>query len=279
MNIQSMKGLGDNIYQRAFIKNAGQDVYLDTPWPELYHDLPHVHFVQPQTKLRTQAKNVRRNRMMKWERMPRGPLRSIRYGAEGIYAGMAKSFGWQAAPMDLPDFGPSPVNGQYIVVRPVTVRAEWAAQARNPLPEYVAEAARLARERGFRVISVADIEPGKEWALDPMPNYDIAFHSGELSVSELLALVQCAAGVIGGIGWIVPAGMASGTPTLAICGGQGGYNHPQKLTQGWQAVGNVAFCEPDHLCMCTQRDHSCSKLISGFTEKAARWLDEIAKGI
>lgn len=275
MIIRGMQGLGDNIYQRAFIKNAGHDVYLDTPWPELYHDLPHVHFVQPQTKLRTQAKNVRRNRMMKWERMPRGPLRPIRYSAEGVYAGMAKSFGWQAALMDLPDFGSSPVAGKYIVVRPVTLRAEWRADSRNPLPEYIASAAAEVRRRGWKVVSVADLEPGKEWALDPLPPADVQFHSGELDVARLMALVQNASAVIGGIGWIVPAAMAAKVPAWIVCGGQGGFNAPELITAGFDS-SCLTFSVPDNFCRCTQKHHHCDKSIANYDDQFARWADRHA---
>ena len=46
MIVRGMKGLGDNIYQRAFVKRLPGPVYLETPWPELYEDLPGVKFVR-----------------------------------------------------------------------------------------------------------------------------------------------------------------------------------------------------------------------------------------
>ena len=57
----SMKGLGDNIYQRAFVKEyvkKHRNISLDTPWPEIYKDIPNVNFIRPQTNLRTQSKNI-----------------------------------------------------------------------------------------------------------------------------------------------------------------------------------------------------------------------------
>src|SRR5665213_2628659 len=58
--IKSMHGLGDNINQRAFIKELGRECYLDTPWPSLYADLPFVKIVKCDTMLRTQVKNIKR---------------------------------------------------------------------------------------------------------------------------------------------------------------------------------------------------------------------------
>ena len=58
--IRGMQGLGDNVYQRAFIKSLvkSKEVLLETPWPEIYEDLPNIKFIKPQTKLRTQKKSL-----------------------------------------------------------------------------------------------------------------------------------------------------------------------------------------------------------------------------
>ena len=55
--IAGMMGLGDNIYQRSFIKLLDGDIYLRTPWPEIYKDLRNVFPVKSETILRTQRKN------------------------------------------------------------------------------------------------------------------------------------------------------------------------------------------------------------------------------
>ena len=228
MNVIGMLGLGDNIYQRAYIKAIREPVYLQTPWPELYRDLSHVRPVRPDTKLRTQAKNLRRYNG--WSVMPRGHLVRVAYGREGILPGMGRCFRTPPAEMDLPDFGPAPVDGPYVVVRPVTVRAEWRADTRNPLPEYIAQAAAAMRMRGFKVVSVADLADGAEWALEPLPVADVQYHAGELQVEQLLALVQGASAVIGGIGWLLPAAIAAKVPAWIVCGGQGGFTPSPKTT-------------------------------------------------
>lgn len=273
MLIAGMKGLGDNIYQRAFIKALKGDVWLETPWPELYKDMPHVHFVRPTTRLRTQAKNI--NRHARWAAMPRGHRVDVAYGRAGIINGMSRCFTVKPKDFDLPDFGASQVQGDYVVVRPVTLRAEWRADTRNPLPEYVADAAAAARARGYKVVSVADLVPEKEWALDPLPVADVTFHSGELDVSQLMALLIGAKVVIGGIGWIVPAAIAAKVPALILCGGNGGFNAPELITDPSMDLQKIEFLVPDNFCRCVQKQHNCDKRISGYDKRLADWLDRL----
>lgn len=276
MFIGSMKGLGDNLFQRAFVKRLAkeQNIWIDTPWPEIYADLPNVFFVKSETSLRTQKKNV--NRHSKWSKVPPGvPYRKISYGKEGIIPCMIRCFGLEPAGLDLPPLPPSPVGNDYIVVRPVTVRKEWRADTRNPLPQYVAQAASEARRRGYRVVSIADLQEGEEWALDPLPPADIEFHKGELNVEQLLSLVANAKAVIGGIGWIVPAAIAAKTNALIICGGQGGFNHPDLITDKQMDLSRIEFVLPDRFCKCTFKIHHCDKVISNYEQRIANWFDRL----
>ena len=270
MIIHAMRGLGDSLYSRAFIKNLPGQLYVDTPWPELLADLPNVHFIRPQTTLRTQAKNIARH--TNWILPPgRQPTRQIRYGAEGIIPGMTACFGVAPAEFDLPPLPSSPVEGRYVVVRPVTVRSEWRADTRNPEPIYIAEAAVLAKMRGYKVISVADLQDGQEWTVGDLPPSDIQFHKGELPVEQLLALVKGAAAVIGGIGWVVPAALCAKVPAWIVCGGQGGYNAPELITPKGQK--NITFAVPDNFCRCRLKQHTCNKEIKNYDAKLANWAD------
>lgn len=273
MIVKGMKGLGDNIYQRAFVKKLQGLVYLETPWPELYEDLKGVNFVRAETPLRTQTKNMALQDAARWVAAPRDTTVSVQYGTAGIVPGMRRCFGVTPGAFDLPDFGPSPVAGRYMVVRPATVRAEWVAEARNPLTMYIAEAAEAARAAGYRVISVADLEPGKEWAVGKLPPADEVYHGGEFNVRQLLALIQGAAAVIGGIGWILPAAIAMKAPAWIICGGQGGFNAPELITdEKYMDLSRIRFAVPDNLCRCRQRQHNCDKRIKNHASDFADWL-------
>lgn len=270
MIIHGMRGLGDNLFMRPFIKALPKPVYLDTPWPEIYGGIEGVHFLKPQTNLRTQAKNIARH--SSWLMPPaKQPARHIRYGAEGIIPGMIASFGVMPGEFDLPPLPPSPETGKYVVVRPATVRSEWRADTRNPLPMYIAEAVMHASARGYKVISVADLVDGVEWIVGDAPYADVQYYKGELPVEQLLALVANASAVIGGIGWLVPAALSAKVPAWIICGGQGGYNAPELITLKGQT--SITFAVPDNFCRCRLKIHSCDKRISDYGSKLAQWAD------
>lgn len=270
MLIYNHRGLGDNLYERAFVKNLPKPVYLDTPWPEIYGGIDGVHFIRPQTTLRTQAKNIARH--TNWILPPgRQPTRQIRYGVEGIIPGMTACFGVAPAEFDLPPLPPSPVEGRYVVVRPVTVRSEWRADTRNPDPWYIQLATTEAVRRGYKVVSVADLQDGQEWLVGSEPPAHVQFHKGELPVEQLLALVKGAAAVIGGIGWLVPAALCAKIPAWIVCGGQGGYNAPELITAKGQT--NITFAVPDNFCRCRLKQHGCDKRISNYDEQLAAWAD------
>lgn len=274
MIIHGMLGLGDNLYERAFIKALPKPVYLSTPWPSLFSDIPDVHFIRPQTTLRTQQKNIARH--TNWILPPgRQPTRQIRYGGEGIIPGMTACFGVAPAEFDLPPLPPSPVEGRYVVVRPVTVRSEWRADTRNPSPWYIALAAVAAMDRGYKVVVVADLQDGQEWLVgDHPPPADVYYLKGELPVEQLLALVKGAAAVIGGIGWIVPAALCAKVPAWIVCGGQGGYNAPELITPKGQT--NITFAVPDNFCRCRQKIHNCNKEIKNYDAQLASWFDGLS---
>ncbi len=266
-----MMGLGDGIFQRAFVKSY-PGAYLETPWPELYSDLD-VKCVRPDTQLRTQAKNIGRH--SQWHAPASGGMLRIAYHREPIVQGMRKCFRVNPKEFDLPDFGSPPVEGRYVMVRPATVRAEWRADTRNPLPEYIASASAEIRRRGWKVVSVADLEEGKEWALGELPPADMRFHRGELRVTQLLSLLQHADAVIGGIGWIVPAAIAAKVPAWIICGGQGGFNSPEHITDPVMDLSRIAFAVPDNFCRCTLKQHTCDKRIADHDARFAAWADRL----
>lgn len=284
--VRGMRGLGDNIYQRQFVRalvaeNPGRPVYINTPWPELYDDLP-VRFVRADTTLRTQARNVAAQHPDRWSPPPRNPrILSIGYGTGHLASGsildaMRTQFRVDPAPFDLPAFPrfASTSGRPLALVRPVTARREWLNTARNPDPAHVAAvAAWLADE--FEVVSVADIADGAEWAVGELPPAARRFHAGELGIREMLGLVQSAAVVVGGVGWIVPAAIAAGVRLFCILGGQGGHNAPEKITDPERmSLANARFAEPDNYCRCVDMRHACDKRNSRLREQFAAFRGE-----
>jgi hypothetical protein len=275
MIIKGMFGLGDNVYQRAFVKNLPKPVYLETSWPQFYQDIDGVEFIRPDVRLRTQLKNVERLPPDVWTKKQKYVIghntQRIFYGGNGILNGMQSTFRCAPGRIDMPDFGPSIVEGKYAMIRPVTIRKEWQNEARAPLPQYINEAMQILRDEGYTLVSVADIQDDAEWLVGEYIDADIEFHKGELSVEQLMALSANAAVVVGGVGWIVPVGVAYNVPTWVIGGGHGAFNHPDLLLPKNQSH-KVAFVLPDKYCRCREHHHKCNKVITDHAKKFTDWL-------
>lgn len=287
--IQGMRGLGDNLFQRPFVRAACErraNVYLETPWPELYADLP-VRPVATATPLRTQALNEARQPAALWSTPPAAvELRRFSYGHGALRRGSIVQALERTVPLgrtpfafDLPPLGPSPAietGGKPLaLVRPVTVRREWRNPARNPRPEYLAEIAGSLMAT-HHVVCVAHLAAGEEWLDGPLPPHHQALIAGELDVRQLLALVRAAAVAVGGVGWLVPAAIAAGTPAFIILGGQGGHNGPAKITDPRMNLTRLGYATPDRFCGCDQMGHRCDKRISNLPAQWAAFRQRVA---
>ena len=271
--IPAWHGLGDNVYLRPFVKGAveaGEDVYLQTPWPQLFSDLD-VRCVRPEPRYRTQQKNVEAQPDGVWHDPPAdAQLVTPRIsGACGsISGGIAYSSPWavRSDAFDLPSFlkvGLAAYPVRKAVVRPNVVRKEWENPARNPDPRYLAKAVELLKRSHF-VISVADVSDGEEWIDGPLSDADHVSHQGELSVERLFALIEHADVVVGGVGFILPVAISYGTPAIIIGGGNGGHNAPERLVGYGMDGSRVRWIMPDDYCRCLAYEHDCAKDISDF---------------
>lgn len=175
---------------------------------------------------------------------------------------------------DLPPLGPSPVRSEapIAVVRPVMRRLEWDNEARNPRPEYIEHIAGDLKARGYAVICICDMTPGREWlANGVMPPCNVALTHGELTVRQLLATVRDAAVVVGGVGWIVPAAIALGTPTFVVLGGNGLMNAPEKIVDPRMDARHIGFAMPEEYCRCQDMHHQCNKSIPDLDNQWQNW--------
>ena len=285
--IRGMRGLGDNINQRAFINELEFPVFLDTPWPELYSDLRHVSFVNCETPLRTQQKNLKRQPPNLFVPIPTKDYSELKvqYGSRDLSQGsILKKLSWIFGGIKPTDFGLPPFNPPHwlfkpgfmppiAIIRPVTVRKEWAAVSRNPDPIYIYKTAVLLINAGFTVISICDLEEGKEWLVGEEPPAHAKFHHGELNVEELLGLCRCADVLVGGHGWLTHAALAYRKQMLVVMGGFGGDNSPEKVADpNFLDPSNLTFVVPDNFCLCQVMTHNCDKKISNFDEKVLKWI-------
>lgn len=292
--VEGMRGLGDNIYQRAVLARSDRPVILMTPWPQLFTDLDHVDCVRPFAhKLRTQRKNEMATPDELWSGVRvahSSPRLKLHYGKKELAAGqtilrsLELGFGTipNAAPiaMDLPPIDAKRLRGKIkakgkpiAMIRPVTIRREWKNESRAPRPEYIVEiAARLMRTH--HVVVVGDVSPGAEWLVGDMPPHHQAFMKGELDVLDLLALMTIASVNVGGVGWIVPAAMATKTPTFVVLGGNGGCNSPTVITDKRIKAPALGFARPSRFCPCGDMAHRCNKDIPDLIGTFERWAEK-----
>lgn len=288
LHVKGFGGLGDQVYQRPLVRHLARErgeLWLSTPYPELYGDLLGVNPVLWRAmKLRCQAKNMEMTPPDVWRQVPdaRAERISISYGGHfprrGILTEMEESARTRIKDFqfDLPDFGPTSAGrGGYAVIRPASVRTEWTNHARNPDPAYLAEAAQLLRQHGLQVICVGDIDGAEEVLVGEMPPADAYFVRGELTTRELFGLIQHAAVVVGGVGWLLPTAMAYRTPAVIIGGGLGRHNDPSLLTDPRMGERPIRFLSPDPYCRCGDLRHCCVKAIPDFAGQLERALDAL----
>lgn len=271
IRVRGMLGLGDNLYQRSVLKLMGS-LELETPWPQLYGDLP-IKCIKPHTTLRTQKKNIDRKDAV-WHKSTASRQIQLGYDQRGsILESLFNSVGMPAP--DVIDMSGPPTGAarsDVIVVRPATIRNEWRADSRNPQPEYISKVVDALKTE-FTIVSVADLSSGHEWAVGALPFAHETFHAGELKVEELLKLVDGAAGTVGGVGWITPASIAYKTPHLCLFGGWGAANGPQRIFDKRIDASTVVQAIPDNFCMCNNKLHSCGKKITKLDDYIELFYD------
>lgn len=284
LHIIGMQGLGDNIFQRAFIRTLSEqwDIYLETSWPEFYADLS-IKPVKPTTRLRTQLKNVNRTRGPWWPKpaVHRKQTKVITYvealrTGRSIINGMEHAFGISLPPLfDLPPLpAPSIINTDkpLAFVRPVSVRSEWYNEARNPKPEYIAQIIEALRPT-HHIVLVADVQDGAEYFVGSPPKGDSEFIRGELPAMQMLALLGASDIVVGGVGFIIPAAIALKKKCFIILGGQGGHNAPRVVTDPRLDCSRIGFAMPKDFCQCTNMRHRCVKEIPDLLQQFSNFRD------
>lgn len=276
--VQGMHGLGDNLHQRAVVAALSRkhEVWLDTPWPCLYHDMPEVRLVSNGSKLRTQAKNVAREAEKFTRERPPASAKVLRVAytpdevrkAGSVLAAMAKHCGVRPGDFSLPirpewesradslieQWGTSkPI----MLYRPLVERTEWGGcRTRNPDRDAYRDIFEAIRDRFF-VVSVADLAPGKEWMVSHPVEADVEYHKGELDIELLAAVVARSALVFTPPGFAVVLSQAVGTPVISIFGG---YENAKSFLGGAHLAPYLGI-DPIKPCECFSHSHACQKKI------------------
>lgn len=291
MLISGMHGLGDNLHQRSIVREFLKrgEVWLETPWPSVYHDLEGLHLVRPRTTLRTQAKNAQRE-AAKYERQYRGGAATLkvwyrphevrRHGS--VLAAMSASCGvtlgdftmpvpesWRAQALShIPGWdGVKPL----LFYRPLVERTEWGGcGARNPDREAYAQILESLRD-AFYVVSIADLVPGKEWIVSQPIGADTELHAGELSFEALAGMASLASLVYCSPGFAVILAQSVGTPSICVFGG---YENSTSFAGGAQFAPYLGI-DPVKPCDCFSHSHACQKHIDiqAAKERARTFID------
>lgn len=273
--VNGPEGFGDTIYMRAALRRLAESweaVYVRTPWPQVFHDIPKIRPVRPHALFyRTQNVNVAAVDPGIWHYPAPGlPEKMAAYGLDHFRAGtnIMAAFMQTLRVSDPVDFSlkvdPSwepewlkDVPRPFGVVHPASVRREWMNPARNPRPEYL-QAVIDSRPDvhwisvGFNVADVEWYEGG------PLRGISRNFDKGELSPTQLLAVLARADMAVSAPCWMIPAAAALRTPHFCIFGGM---MSPQlvldkRMGHRTKTVSPVPFCN------CLQNDHNCNKSIS-----------------
>lgn len=272
-----MHGLGDNIHQRAIMNKLRPhyDIWLETSWPVIYHDMPDVKLLKKSSGLRTQTKNSDRenhrfsppigcyDRNLKiWYR----PDDVRRHG--GVLSAMMNNC--QVSPQepdyDFPTLKEWRLAAHHIIkawntdkpiliYRPLIIRKEWGGcERRNPDIETYYELLKSIRDKFF-VVSVADTVDGVEWIVSKDIEADIEFHHGELPIEILSALVEQAELTYNSPGFMSILSKSVGTPNICVFGG---YENSKSFSAGSSPYLGI---DPINSCQCFSHTHSCDKRI------------------
>jgi hypothetical protein len=241
--LKGMHGLGDNLHQRAIIRQLlpQYDLWLESSWVAPYVDLvgQGLKVVRKETPLRTQTKNAEREAKqfhparpsalyMQNRRIYYGPDDVRRHG--GVLAAICANVRVNYAEADFRLPVPSAwlkradeliaswqPTKPILIYRPLVDRAEWSNPARNP---DVADYGRIfdsIREKFF-VISIADLVDRVEWMVSPDVSADVTLHRGELEFEVMAALFKRAALVFCSPGFAVILAQAVETPVISVFG-------------------------------------------------------------
>lgn len=273
MIVQGMLGLGDNIHQRAVIKQLmeKQHITLATPWPQVYHDLvgDRLSLTPVDTRLRTQAKNVARSKSL-YDGRAHVSGHRIWYSHQqirqcgGFLAAMcdnsripigdfsmtAKSAWVEKARSMVPSAG-KPI----LVYRPLVSRKEWMGCAqRNPDAVAYTGILQSIRDEYF-VVSIADVQAGVEWIESPDIHADLELHHGELDTETLIGMTAIADMVFCAPGFMLVMAQALRKRMIAVFGG-----HESARLYAHGYAENL-FIEPVSPCECFDKYHKCDKRI------------------
>jgi len=290
--LRGMHGMGDNIHQRAVVRQKMEtyDVYLTGSSALIYHDLipQGLKVVKVPTPLLYQSQNAVRSEedRLFWKGLvpkssPENLQQQIWYQSDrvnrlgSVLAAMCEttkvSFERADFSLPIPDSWYDRMfkkivhrwNGKPILLyRPLIERSDWGGcRARNPDPKAYYELFQSIRGGDkFYVISLARLSPSQEW-ISPISipiKADLEFHQpNDLHFEELAALYSIASLSYSSPGFAAPLAQSVGTPNVVVFGG---FEKPFSFTGGSRHAPHLSI-GPKDACGCWRHNHDCPKQI------------------
>ena len=243
--LNGMHGLGDNLHERAIVRELmrGHDLWLKTSWPQLFWDLPELHLVPLKSPIPWMARNEIRTAALYGRTVAppgskvvsNGYLSRMRPGNRvSVLQTMADVCGvplgagdfrlpvapqWRAkAEAVLTDGRPLMIYRPLVAISEVNRESARAKIARNPDFEAYHALFSAIRDQYF-VVSIADTTQVSECLIGPPIKADAEFHHGELDIETIIALTASAALVFTSPCFMTVLAQAVSTPLICIFGG------------------------------------------------------------
>lgn len=273
-----MHGFGDDLHQRAIVRELMREneVWLRTPFPQLYWDMPHLHLLRLNSPIAWMAKNEARCAGLFGSAQPPAGTRTMSNGylskmprrGSSVLGIMAEVCGvpvgdfrmpiapeWAAKADELlarlAPKKPLLIYRPLIAINEANTGMARAKVARNPdLDAYHALIAGI-RDRYF-VISVADVTTGYERLVGTPIEADAEFHHGELDFETIAALFARAALVYTSPCFATVLAQAAGAPMICVFGG---FECKDSFAPGAR-YSPCCFIEPVKPCACWS--HGCT---------------------
>ncbi|QKC83266.1 methyltransferase domain-containing protein [Mesorhizobium sp. NZP2077] len=278
LTVLSMYGIGDNLHQRAVLRELMKthDVELQTYYTSMFHDLeaeglkvtlvagkldPRINDRGNTTAARKPVRSHDRKIGYDHAATKRhGTLLAAMFGSVGLPVPERPDFSlpvkpeWrEAARALIGDTSGKPI----MVYRPIVINATWSAPARSPDPAAYAALYGAIKDRFFTVSVCNLTQKGEEIVGEEQPA-DLKLHHGEADFETLAGLFAEAALVFGNAGFTPILAQAVGTPNIVVYGGNESYRFTNIV--GAHLAPTLPI-EPVKPCECFDRHHKCDKTI------------------
>jgi hypothetical protein len=284
MLVKTMTGIGDAFAARptlmAIARKYGKEVFVETPWPEVFADIIGEHnFVKPQPNIECARRNIAETEtpwhcggvagekiQLSYSLYPRCDSIPVQI------ANSARRF-ISAANVDWDDFfvresrlGETNEFKRIGVFRQATVRREYRNAARNPEEGVIPNIyAGIKQNVGLTMIHINDCRHDETMLEAPLG--DIQAVRGEFGFAALLELVSRARLALTPVSWLAWAAACYRVPTLCVMGGFCGADTIfgqllEAVKTGSAQDSRFRLLNAQQPCNCFDKDHdACTKYI------------------